>query len=541
MLGTTGELQELLGRVPAELQSGRSFVGFLADASFGPATLFVSGSTWQEIDAAVETGLTNAVMRPPTVARTVMDTASWHLPDAPYVADAARLPFSDLGIRTEEFSGRRFRTRALVALPGDFYAQAYGDATIFLDAAYAREVTPGEAHIEIYVNGRIAAAVPLNTADGAFLQHFPITVPLRNFRPGVNEFWIEVVTPAASDRACAPGATLPGSNRFVLFETSELVIPNFAKIGVMPNLAATAGTGFPYVLAPQVAMVLGRHDPANYGAASTLLARIAMQAGRPLKVDALTSVTAAAQLPVIAVSAAGQTPSGVLSRVGIAENVRTAWPSRSDAVITDPTSDGTAVFDAVLDRFRERRGAPPAAPPAEADAEEVDVRDRWRSTLGGPLLRQFTAFDMWLQRTFELSFAQLRAPAASGQLYEPASGTDLIVAQSVDPQTRTPWTAFVVRREEGLQDTVGRLTRPGNWTALSGRITSFQGTRGFQTIAADRVSYMMTRRFTLANMRLVTANWMSANIAIYALALLICCVALGIGTFAMLGRLGRRA
>ena len=126
-------------------------------------------------------------------------------------------------------------------------------------------------------------------------------------------------------------------------------------------------------------------------------------------------------------------------------------------------------------------------------------------------------------------------------LYEPAEGTELIAAQAADPETRQVWTAFVARRDEALQSAVGRIVSPGNWAGMAGKITAFRGAQEAHVISADSTSFVMTRPFSLANMRLVAANWMSSNIGIYALALLTACIALGIGTFLMLARLGRRS
>ena len=82
---------------------------------------------------------------------------------------------------------------------------------------------------------------------------------------------------------------------------------------------------------------------------------------------------------------------------------------------------------------------------------------------------------------------------------------------------------------------------PGNWAGMAGKITAFRGAQEAHVISADSTSFVMTRPFSLANMRLVAANWMSSNIGVYALALLTACIALGIGTFLMLARLGRRS
>ena len=538
VVGTSNELRELLGTLPEEAAT-RAFVGFAANSRLGPATLLVTGQGWPDIEATVAKVLTEPVSRPTNVNRTGMDTASWHMPDAPYVADARVLRFADLGIPTQESTGRRLRVRALMAMPGDFYANAYGEATLYLDGAYSEEVLPGQSRIEVFVNGNVAATVPLNTTNGGLFQQFPITVPLRHFRPGVNEIWVETVTLSRSDQACAPGATLPGRSRFALFDTTTFSIPDFAKIGVNPNLAAIAGTGFPYSIAPRVALVMGRLDAANYGAAATLLARLAQRAARPLAVDPLANLSSVGDRPTLIVAAAGQLPTGLLPRVGIADSVRTTWPQRNDAVVVTADADGAAVFDAVINRFQGRQTTPEDSGGGPATTNEV--RDRWRTSLGGPFARYFIAFDGWLQRTFDLSFAQWRAPSQTVSLYEPAEGADLIAAQATDPESRQVWTAFVARREEALEASVARIVTPGNWAAMGGKITAFRGSQETHVVSADTTSFVATRPFSLGNMRLVLANWMSSNIGIFALSLLFACIGLGIGTALVLGRLGRRA
>jgi hypothetical protein len=537
LLGTGKELRDLIGILPAEAGVG-SFVGFTTHPKLGPAALLVTGESWQDLEATIARLLTGPVSRPTNINRKTMGTASWHVPDAPFISDSQVLRFSELGIATQESSGRRMRVRAVIAMPGDFYANAYGEATLYLDAAYS-EVLPGDSHVEIFVNGNVAATVPLNTTSGGLFQQTPITMPLRHFRPGINEIWFEAATPARSDLACGPGATLPGKNRFALFDTTSLSIPNFAKIGVSPNLAAVAGTGFPYSIAAQIALLVGRLDIPNLSAAATVLARLAQRADRPLPVDVIGSAAAIGDRPALIVGAAGQMPAGLLPRIGIADNVRNTWPQRADAVVLVPETEGTAVFDAVINRFQGRQTTPEdsggVAPSTEA------IRDRWRGSFGGPLARYFISFDRWLQRTFDLSFAQLRTPSRAPTLYEPAEGAELIAAQASDPDTRQVWTAFVVRQEEALEKNVDRLVTHGNWSGMAGKLTAFRNGQDNHVISADSTTFVMTRAFSLANMRLVFANWMSSNIGIYALTLLAACIGLGIGTFLMLGRLGRRS
>lgn len=537
VVGPARELAEVFGALP-EQAAAHSFLGFVASPKLGPATLLVTGQGWPDIEAIVSRILTEPVSRPTNINRTRMDTASWHMPEAPFISSGKVLRLSELGVSTQESTGRRMRVRTVIAMPGDFYANAYGEATLYLDGAYSGEVLPGVSHIEIFVNGNVAATVPLNTTTGGLFQQTPIKVPLRHFRPGINELWLEAVTLAKTDLSCGPGATLPGRNRFALFDTTVLSIPDFAKIGVRPNLAATAGTGFPYSVAPRVALIMGRLDTANFSAAATLLARLAQRASRPLVVDALANAASVGDRPALVVAAVGQLPSGLLPRVGIADSVRASWPLRDDTVVVTPDADGVAVFDAVLNRYQGRPTTPEDS--GGTPSSTNDIRDRWRTSLGGPLARYFVGFDGWLQRTFDLSFAQLRAPARGVSLYEPAAETDLIAAQAVDPETRQIWTAFVARREDTLESSVARIVTPGNWASMAGKITAFRGTEETHVISADSTSFVMTRPFSLTNMRLILANWMSNNIGAYALTLLAACIALGIGTSLMLGRLGRR-
>ena len=176
-------------------------------------------------------------------------TQRWRSPDAPFLFSNSRLPFSQLGLKTEEFSGRRFRTDFTIGVPSDFYAASYGEAVILLDAAYSSAVLPG-SHIDIYVNDSIASTVPITSSGGGLLRHLPINVTMRHFRPGVNTIAIEAILSTESDKVCAPGATGTDAPRFALFDTSEFHMPDFARVGQLPNLAATAGTGAPYNRTP---------------------------------------------------------------------------------------------------------------------------------------------------------------------------------------------------------------------------------------------------------------------------------------------------
>ena len=61
------------------------------------------------------------------------------------------------------------------------------------------------------------------------------------------------------------------------------------------------------------------------------------------------------------------------------------------------------------------------------------------------------------------------------------------------------------------------------------------------SMPAQSQRFILGDGFSLQNMRLVAANWLSINIVGYAFALVILCAVLGICTSALLARLGRRS
>src|SRR5262249_820963 len=154
---TPAELQPLFS-APAAAQTA-ALATFVKDPRTGSTILLVSGPSWQAVSGAIDT-IVSPTDRDPTVRPDILLTHPSTPPDAPSPFSDQNLPFSQLGINTTEFSGRRFHSSFNVAIPSDFYANAYGEATILLDAAYARNVLPG-SHIDVYVNGSIATTKPI--------------------------------------------------------------------------------------------------------------------------------------------------------------------------------------------------------------------------------------------------------------------------------------------------------------------------------------------------------------------------------------------
>lgn len=540
LLGPTAALATLLGgTLPEAAKAGEP--AFANDPRLAAPTLVVAGTGAAEIDRLIA-DIEAPAMRPVGIARRVLDTAAWRAPDVPFFTQASSVRLAELGIATEEFSGRRFRTRFGIGLPSDFYARAYGEGTLYLDAAYTPEVLPTSS-VAVIVNGEVAATVDLASRHGGIFRRTPITVPFRHFHAGVNDIVIEATIHTASDARCLPGATLPGVARFVLFDSTEFSVPSFARIGQLPELSALGATGFPYNLGNQeIALLLGRTDRPTISAAGTLLSRIARDAGRPLRTAAVSGLAGAEGKLAIMVGTAEQLPAGLLPQVGVTERIRTDW-STAGAGEPPTTSDGLAEgYDAVLQRFRQKEAAKVGEAPIVDTGPEEDVYDRWRDELGGGggWRGWVGGFENWLDRTFDISFESLRIGRGADTLFEPSGRVSLLLAQGNAASGPKLWTVLAARSPEALLEDTAHMTDPEIWSRIGGRITAFlPATRTLQIQPVENTEFFPTQPLGLHNARLVAANWMSSNILVYALGLALSCVLLGLGTFAWVRGMGR--
>ena len=507
VVGTASELQSVLASVPAEAEIA-PLAAFIDDAKTGPSTLVISGPSWESISTAIES-IVSPADRPAAVSRTALSTRTWRSPDVPLLLSATRYKFSEMGAKTQQFSGRRFRADFAVGVPSDFYAGSYGEATILLDAAYSAEVLPG-SHIDVYVNGNIAATVPITTRGGEILRHLPINVTLRHFRPGTNIIAIEAVLLTQADAACVPGAVSTG-NRFALFDTSEFVMPRFARIGQRPNLAAIAGTGFPYGrLGIPIPLVVDHSQPEALSAAATFLARMATVASRLIPVDVSVSAETVGNRDALFVGPVSQQSSVLLTALGISEASRTEWGGVAGDTETLPDTEATF--------------------------------DEWRDRLAGRGWRgQVSALEDWLDRNFEITSETLRVTPSEDSIFMPSADMTLLVAQSAGLGGEGTWTLVTAPTPLNLYEGMRALSEQANWSQLAGRITTYAAaTNEMESISVSNFSFVQTQPASLVNYRLILSNWLSANVLSYSALLILFCICLGLATAGLLMTLGRR-
>lgn len=507
LVGTAREIAGMAGALPPEASAG-AFAGFGSAAPGGLSPLFVSGPTPQAVEAAIET-LFSTMTRAPGAQRATFSTRNWHAPDVPLIMSDRRIALSELGLESAEFSGRRFRNEFYIGMPADFYASAYGEASLLLDAAYSSQVLPG-SKIDIYVNDEIASTVPISNNGGGIFRHLPIKVTMRHMKPGPNKITVEAVLMTAQDQACAPGAPASTTPRFALFDTSEIHIPNYAQIGRKPDLAAMAGAGQPYRAAENpIALSLDRFDSDTMSAAATLISRLASVAGHPINVETVASPLVIGDRDALFVGTISQFPQALIGQFNLVPSSQISWKM------------GTGV-----------------QPPAQ---NSDTLFNDWRERVDGGIWEgQVSSFEEWLKRNFDLSSETLRFLPAAEQPYAPAGNVSFMLAQGLSPSGQGVWTLATAPSSAELRDGMTALVRENHWRNVTGRVAAYDATADkVETVEVERPYLYVTRAFSLSNWRLIAANWLSSNVLSYSLAFIGFVSLLGFATFLMLRMMGR--
>lgn len=507
VVGTPAELQSLFP-TPAAAQSA-ALATFVQDPRTGSTVLLISGPSWQAVSAAIDI-VVSPTDRDPAMRRDMLVTQQWTSPDAPLIFSDTTLSFSQLGIETTEFSGRRFHASFNVGIPADFYANAYGEATIYLDAAYAKNVQPG-SHIDIYVNGSIATTKPITEPGGGIFRQLPIRVTMRHFKPGLNTITLEAMLQTNEDAVCAPGTTAEKTARFALFDTSTFHMPDFARVAQRPNLAALAGTGSPYSRnKTSTALYIDRSDPDTLSATATLLGQMAIVAGRPIAVDLVASPGSAGDRDAIFVGPISQIPATTLSQMNIAAASQVSWR--------------------------------PAVAGQAGQSEVAATVDEWRSRIGGSAVqRQIQLFQEWLHRNFDISWNSLQFIPGAERVFTPSNINSFMIAQGEGAMANSTWTIVTAPSAKDLRAGAEAITSLGEWSQIAGHITVYSAKTGkIDTVPVSRFDFVATQPWSLTNYRLIAANWLSSNILSYAFLLIVSALLIGITTAGILAKIGRR-
>jgi hypothetical protein len=436
------------------------------------------------------------------------------------VRDELRVPLRELGVKTEEFSGRLYRAAFDIAMPGDFYPADYDKLTLSLTAGYAAGLAPN-AQILVRVNDREAGSTPMKNPRGDLFRDRPVSVSLSALRPGVNHVVVEAQTPDLGDAACDVRRLMDMRKRFVLFESSELVMPSFAHMGRMPNLAATLSNAFPYqtgglIYAPS-------RDRRTLSALGSYLARTAAASGRVMGAHVTFDRDAARKDSALIVGAFEDLPAWLIEEAGVDyQALRKTW-SRPNAGNLDRAEPG---------------GAAPAA-----TLESNQVFDQWAQGAHAepenfsPRLTLRALYDRYIN-IHRGDFALLRDPDRPVEAPERAT---LLLTQAQAPSHSGAWTLVMGADRATLARDMANLVAPSNWNEVEGRASAFTPRNGARSFARATQSFFIpSEEMTPANLRLVAAGYFSANLDYYVLAVLAAAGLLGVATLAAARAHGNR-
>jgi cellulose synthase operon protein B len=506
VLGTHADLEGLALDLPGETAFA-PIARFFDVPGRGPVFV-VSGPTPQALRQALADWTSEPALAHGSAG--VLQAAA-----VPELVSGGSVDFATLGMPTQQFSGRRYSREFSVQVPPDFYAQAYGEAKIMLDAAFAQDVQPG-SRIDIYVNDRIATTVPIMDTGGGVLRQQPIRVSLRDMRPGANRIRLEAIMMTEADEACAPGTTASGDPRFGIFDTSRLVMPQFARIARRPDLAAFAAAGYPYGAEGDVIpLVLGARTGPSLAAAMNITGRMALASGHILAFDVIPSSVGLDEETALFVAPAAQILPATLGQVGVA------------APDASPGAGG----------WVGNRPVPVAV--ASADAQSLV---EWRDSLeNSPVRKRLRDFSDTLQENFDLSLAALRLVPRAEEAYAPGEEDRILVAQAVNPAGNGTWTVVTAADEEALRAGTAAIGAAPVWADLGGRLSAYTASGQMVALPAASLQLVPTEPWSFANARLILTNWLSENALAYSLLLAVVGGLLGLATLALLSRIGRRS
>lgn len=528
-------------------------VAFASDPATGVPTLVVSGPSPADVQTAIE-----------RLRATAADAiypgegpGHWRFPEVVEFDGGEARSFAELGLRTQEVSGRRFAESFSFLLPADFYGASSGTARFRLDAAFTEEVGPGSV-INIRVNGQVALSLRLATTRGGLFDKRRINVPMQFFRPGYNRIELETVLVTQSDLECPPGMSGTGEDRFVLFDSSVFEVPEFARFGSWPNLAAFSADAFPYGISRDrpLAVYLGGSAAAAPSAA-TLLARLSVDTGKPLLAEVVPDEAGLAGRPALIVATAAEVPPSVVTATGLSLAIE-AWRT---AVVRTPSQSQTApaASGAFADAMRRLEQLQPASPTAGPAGPPIDIGnpertralyDQWRRQVGDDATSDVL---QWIRQWLNEATAVFGSVGRGGGpvRLSPRSSLALAQAPASPPTWRSffwadaapaPWTLLTGANDAALATATAVVTAPTTWLRLAGATAIYdEATGAVATYPPAAVVDMATQPFSLANVRLVSANWFSINIAVYVWVVAVMILCVGVTSWMFLRRLGRKA
>ena len=508
-VGTLEELRAIADFADFGAVTGPRY-GFLPRRVNRPPTLVITGSNSADLDQAIERLALETKVEKLRGAEAGKRAAT-RLAGRAASGDRESMEFSEAGFGGAAFSGRLLQMGLNVAMPMDFMGADYDRMTLQLAGSYS-DALDRNARVLVSINGANAAMQPLARSGARDLSMNRMFLPLGLMRPGVNRIEITAELPAPSDAVCARGAGAE-ANRLQLLDRSELTLPRVARVARAPELAMTAAGGFPFLKeGARPILFVPNPDRATMSAAATLAARIAVGGGRPLDFTFTTTAPALDAGEVLMVSPAPTLDPGLMQVAGLdPERIRLAWRNERKKPVGNDLRPGALGVA--------RHCALPGDEPAAAAKVE------------GSIPSPAPPFSLLsLEAPFKVTaalFGHKDAQNARAQEDEALSQRSVLTMSQGFPadDLRNLWTLVTAPDSASLKAGVDCLTHPRIWTRISGRLSALQADETIRSVHDDGGQrYFATAPWSLGNLRLVGAAWLSLNAIAYVAA----CIGLGL-------------
>lgn len=460
------------------------------------------------------------------------------------------ITFDSAGLASEEFNGRVYRASLNIVMPPDFYPADNGKAALYLDASYAAGLaTTNEALVR--VNGKVAGASRLRRSAGEDLTRRPVELSLKALQPGFNTVTLEIRTATEDDRDCNPLSLIEPKKRLTVLGSTAFALPPLSRIDHLPNLGATASTGYPFTEQKKpVAIYLPKPDFSALGAAATLLVRQAMAAGRPFDTRVSQKRPDETAGSALIVGALGDLPPDLVTYFGIKDDMLPEnWRKGSNPAPANSAADASAPkASAPVQPATFRFGAAPtpeatpAVAAAEPEAKDPAPSIRWgKKTDERTLEERFrTGLTSFLSRNIGYTEDQLAFLNGDRSTVTATRTTKLVLAQQQSMAGGNASWMLVTGPEAATlaRDTVGLISQT-NWTQMSGQMVAYDPAEKelIHWPVGHHYHYSM-RDWSFSNVALFTAGWLSNHIKYYILALLVACAIFGLFTRKLLNRIG---
>ncbi|WP_159727759.1 cellulose biosynthesis cyclic di-GMP-binding regulatory protein BcsB [Methylosinus sp. Ce-a6] len=553
-----GAAAELAGRVDLSrvgpMNEPRAFV--LPAAPGRRAGVVVTGATSAQVDEAIRRLLVSPAPKgSPQGLRAAAAFPGYRL-------DGGRkVKLRDLGVASEEFTGRLYRAAFNIVMPPDFYAADYGNALLRLAGGYAAGLD-SDAQIVVKIDERTAVSLILLKSSGDVFRDNPLPLPLGFLKAGLNRIEIEAHSPTRQDVDCDPLASLRAAKRFLFLDETEIELPPIARIARMPDLAVTASGGFPYAGAKgRPKLYLPSLESDAVGAAATIVAHFAIAAGRPIDFEIVDAPPAEGQGPTLAVAPLDSFDAALLRRLDMpADMLREAWGPHLTADRRKASEKRLSQLEiAARNRFVLQRNFPMAcyaprnllertitalsAPAPAGEAERVDfapvgsvrrgvergegeqdLLEAWRDDLrregrwGYGVVERLRVAGAWSAARVADAAQWVRAGFEAEAADRVASAqASLAMSQTIAGDTaKDVWTIVTAPNAATLAEASACLVDPRVSRRVQGSLAMLDMTSA--TVAAtpaDNPRFIVTRPLSFGNLRLIAAGWMSLHPTVY--------------------------